>query len=81
MEQDYVWLSVLLLSGPDVQLHGLDVLHPQPSDNTDVARAAEPFLQPLIQNFLSILKIPEGPRNRFTKNNIQTLKEFLVTYY
>jgi hypothetical protein len=63
MEQDYVSLSVLLLFGPDVQPHEHDVQHQQPSGSTDVAKVAEQFSQPLIQNLLSILKILEVPIN------------------
>lgn len=51
MEQGYVWLSAPLLSGPVVQLHERDVLHQQLNGSTTVARAAELFLQPLVQNF------------------------------
>jgi len=63
MEQDYVSLSVLLLLGLDVQPHGHDVQHQQPTGNTDVARMAEQFSQLLIQNLLPILKILEVPIN------------------
>jgi hypothetical protein len=61
MEQDYVSLSVLLLLRPDAQPHGHDVQHQRPTGNTDVAKMAEQFSQPLIQNLLPILKILEVP--------------------